>query len=101
MARKKNLEPVYLPPPADTKVRAAIRRLARGEATKDQQMLALNWIITRAAYTYDFHFRPSEDGGERDTAFALGRAFVGQQIVKIINMPGSVHDAMRTNAERG
>lgn len=58
---------------------AAIQALVRGEATPEQQQGALKWIIETAAATYDMVFMPA---GDRDTSFALGRVFVGQQIVK-------------------
>lgn len=63
--------------PADA---SAFQALARGEADAEQQRRVLAWVIERAAATYEFHYRESE----RDTAFALGRAFVGQQIRKLL-----------------
>ena len=54
-----------------------------GTALAHQQIRAMAWLINVAAGTYDAHYHPSE----RDTAFALGRAFVGQQIVKLSKMP--------------
>ena len=56
---------------------SAIQALIRGEADPQQQMLAMKWIIEQASSMYAFHYQPTE----RDTSFALGRAFVGQQIV--------------------
>ena len=58
---------------------AAVRALMDGVATPEQQKRALKWIVETAAGTYEFHYY----SGERDTAFALGRAFVGQQVVKM------------------
>ncbi len=79
------------PPPAcdpaeydDTDIRA-VQAVAAGKATESQQQQAFAWIVNHAAATYDLHFRPGADG-ERDTAFALGRAFVGQQIVKMMKL---------------
>ena len=60
----------------------AIQALIRGDANEDQQERALKWVVEQAAGTYQFHYYSSE----RDTAFALGRAFVGQQIVKMTKM---------------
>jgi hypothetical protein len=62
---------------------AAIQALARGEATPDQQRRGLDWIILFAAATYDMSFRPDGLGGERATAFAEGRRFVGNEIVRL------------------
>ena len=61
-----------------------------GVADEMQQRRALAWIINTASATYEFHYHPSE----RDTAFALGRAFVGQQIVKLSKL-----DASQTRSE--
>lgn len=61
---------------------SAIQALHRGDASPDQQQRALKWLIEKASNTYEFHFYP----GDRDTAFALGRGFVGQQVVKLLKL---------------
>ena len=61
---------------------SAIQALVIGEATPDQQQRAVKWIIEQAAGTYDFHYYATD----RDSAFALGKAFVGQQIVKMTKL---------------
>ena len=61
---------------------AAIQCLAKGEATPEQQKIALDWIIEKACNRYDVPYRPSE----RDTSFLCGRMFVGQQIIKQIKL---------------
>lgn len=73
----------------------ALQALHAGTASEGQQRRALDWIIKDAAETYEQAFRSDADGGERDTSFALGRAFVGQQIVKLVNMPGDVKAKLR------
>lgn len=84
MARQKVLEePVcYLPPDWDPTDAGAIQALARGDATKEQQQRALNWIIYGAANTYDLEYRTDP----RAHAFVSGRRFVGLQIVKLIKL---------------
>lgn len=64
----------------------AIQALSRGQASAVQQKKALDWILNRACATYDFAYRPGGQEGERDTTIALGRAFVGQQIVKLMKI---------------
>lgn len=76
--------PVELPPPCDDVTYMALKALQTGTATNGQQQIALKWIINDCAKTYDQPFRPGP-GGERDTAFACGKMFVGQQIVKQLN----------------
>lgn len=47
--------------------------------------MALRWIIETAAGTYDMSFRAGPDG-ERETTFAEGRRFVGNQIIKQLKL---------------
>jgi hypothetical protein len=72
-------------PPYDPADAAALQALQRGQASIDQQQRALRWIINQACATYDFAYRPGTEG-DRDTVLALGRQFVGQQIVKLCNL---------------
>lgn len=72
----------HIPPEWELADAVAFQALVRGEAAPEQQMRALKWVIEHAAGTYEFNYYPSE----RDTAFALGRAFVGQQIVKLTHI---------------
>ncbi len=60
----------------------AIQALMQGNAEPEQQQRALRWIIEQASGTYEFQYYPTD----RDTSFALGRAFVGQQVVKLSKM---------------
>ena len=62
---------------------AAIQALNRGTASPEQQMRALAFIINIAAGTYDEPFYNLNEEGRRDTDFALGKAFVGRQLVKL------------------
>lgn len=73
------------PPPWDKADVAAIQALFNGVANEHQQKRALDWIIQKAAATYDLVYMPGGDGG-RDTAFRAGRAFVGQEIVKLTKL---------------
>lgn len=76
----------YYPAPYDEHVIGAMKALAAGNASEGQQRLALRWIVEAACATYDQPYRPGVCG-DRDTAFACGRQFVGQQLVKLVNMP--------------
>lgn len=66
---------------------AAIKALAEGTARPDQQITHVNFLIEELCGLYDEPFRPNETGGERETCFALGRAYVGRQIRKAIAQP--------------
>ena len=65
---------------------AALQAMRRGEATPDQQIRALEYIVGTICDRNGMSFRPGPDG-ERETAFAEGRRFVGNQIVKLTNIP--------------
>ncbi len=65
---------------------AALQAMRRGEANADQQVRALEFILETICDRNGMSFRPGSDGG-RDTAFAEGRRFVGNQIVKLTKLP--------------
>lgn len=72
----------YFPPPYEIADFSALKGLAAGTASPEQQQRALKWIIEAACGTYELSYRPESD---RDTAFAEGRRFVGLQIVKALH----------------
>lgn len=76
----------WLPAEWDPADISAIQALQKGEASPDQQRRALDWIIISAAGTYEASYRPGGQEGERDTCFAEGRRFVGNQIVKALKI---------------
>ena len=63
---------------------AAIKALSRGEADPAAQRRALDFVI-RLSRNDGAHYFPGE-GGRRDTDFALGRAFVGAQIIALLSV---------------
>lgn len=75
--------PPFLRCDYDLPVVAAVQALARGEATAQQQVQALNWIINQACATYGQSFQLE---GDRETVFAEGRRFVGNQLVKLTKL---------------
>lgn len=79
--KKQPPEP-WLPVAYTAREAYAIQALAKGEATKEQQQLAYNWILYSAADVNQLSYRPGADGA-RDTAFAEGRRFVGLQLEKL------------------
>ena len=74
------------PPDWESADATAFQALARGDAASHLQQRALKWIIERAAGTYDMSYRGEAEGGDRATAFAEGRRFVGLQVVKLLNL---------------
>lgn len=82
MAKAPRAQGPHVPPPYEVADVAALQALERGDATEHQQQRALKWLIYQAAGTYEMNFYPTD----RETAFALGREFVGQQIVKLMRL---------------
>lgn len=76
----------WRPPSYEEADVVAIQALARGTANLEQQRRALTWIIERAAGTYEMSYRPGGEDGARDTVFAEGRRFVGNQVVKMTKL---------------
>lgn len=72
---------------------AAMKALAAGIASEEQQKRAITWIIEGAG-TYE----PSYASSDRDTAFACGARHVGLQIIKLVNMPPQILNARRRDA---
>lgn len=63
----------------------ALRALAAGMASKDQQLRAMQWILLKASDRLGMSYFPGGEEGRRNTDFMEGRRFVGNQIVKMIN----------------
>ena len=62
----------------------ALKALNAGIATAHQQKLSLAIIVNNFSRAQDLLYTP---GSFDKTAFFNGRAFVGQKILKIINLP--------------
>jgi hypothetical protein len=82
MSKKPATQP-WFPAAYDETITGAIKALNAGNANEGQQQRALRWIIEVVAGTYDMAYRPDSD---RDTAFAEGKRFVGNQIVKQLKL---------------
>ncbi len=65
---------------------SALQAVRRGEANADQQVRAMEFILEAVCERNGMSFRPGPDGA-RETDFAEGRRFVGNQIVKLVNLP--------------
>lgn len=63
-------------------VAMAILALRDGVASDGQQKMALQWIIGEACQRMHFPYHDND----RDTAFALGRRFVADQITGVFYM---------------
>ena len=92
---RKPRDPAWIPAlyePADVE---ALQAVYGGVATPYQQRRALDWIINSAAETYGEAFRSEADGGDRETTYALGRVFVGRQVVKLLKLSPEFTAALR------
>lgn len=84
--KPKELKPLPTPPatqvaPVTYALALALRALHQGKADEAQQRMVLDWIVQDAAGRRHFPYHP----GDRDTAFALGRYFVAEQIVGLLH----------------
>ena len=76
----------WLPAKYDDTITSAVKALNAGVASAGQQQTALKWIIETVCGTYDMSYRPESD---RDTVFAEGKRFVGNQLVKQLRLTTS------------
>lgn len=87
------------PPDYDLATFTAIRSVAQGNGTPEQQRRAIEWIVHTAADTYGLSYRANDTTG---TAFAEGRRFVGLAVVKLLNLnPDVVRGRGRPEGEQG
>lgn len=84
------------PAPFEDKHVAALQALLKGEATPWQQKLALEWIINDVSRAHALPYFPDN---ARDSDFAMGKSFVGQQILGLlkINMVNFNHPPQTTD----
>lgn len=75
----------WMPAPYEIADATAMKALAGGIATPEQQRRALGWIQRIACGLPDWPYRPGAT--DRDTNIALGRQFVGHQIQRLITAP--------------
>lgn len=86
----------WLPPDYTVQDIGALKALAQGIASEGQQKRALRWILDKACGRLDgTPFRSDADGGERETSFDLGRRFVADQIVKMVEFDNGAMEALK------
>ena len=83
MPRIDKTSPLYPTPRSDRDI-IAVRAVAKGNASEEQQRRALKFIVESLCATYDEPYRPGLEGA-RETDFALGKAHVGREIVKMVD----------------
>lgn len=74
----------WMPVACGPEIVGALQSLWRGDALPHQQKMAMEWIVRMSANGGALFF-PGE-AGRRDTDFALGRLFVGQQIEALLKV---------------
>ena len=75
---------IYEYPPLTEQERGALKAVHEGIADPYQQRLALNVIVNKFSRAHDMlYIQGSFDG----SAFLSGRGFVGQRILKYLNLP--------------
>lgn len=66
----------------------AIKMLVSGEASHDQQITAVEFIVRKICGYNDLGYYPDE----RDTAFALGKRFVATEIIKFARITAPMEE---------
>jgi hypothetical protein len=84
--RAPKIPPAFQPPKWEVEDLGALRALERGDALPHQQIRALKFIVEGLAMTFQQSYRPGGLEGDRETAFAEGRRFVGTQIVGLLTI---------------
>lgn len=74
--------PASEPPKAPEPVARAFKALHDGNASSHQQQIAMQWLVREACGKAHF---PYHGDRTHDTAFALGRQFVGDLVVGLFN----------------
>lgn len=96
--KKPNLKPSEHPweaTPYEIADVAAVQAISKGTATPDQQIRAIKFIVEKVCATYDMSYRTNS---ARDTDFAEGKRFVGNQIVKYTRL--SVPSLLKRDSEQ-
>lgn len=70
----------------------ALKALQTGDATKDQQQIALDFLIKNLCGTYEMTYMPDS---QRDSDFAEGKRWVGNQMIKLLKLTGEEIDSAR------
>jgi hypothetical protein len=94
-------KPAWVPPDYHTDDIAALKAVWAGTANPGEQRRAMEWIIIHAAQYGELSFRSDDAGGERETAFAQGRWFVGQQVQKLIGLDARLVAKLRSDENAG
>lgn len=63
----------------------ALKALSEGKADEGQQKMALDYIVHVVAKRYEIPYFPDSP---TDSAFASGKLYVGEQILKLIGLNG-------------
>lgn len=71
-------------PPITDKEHAALKAVYQGQADEYQQRLALKVIVNTFSRAHDVSYVP---GSFDQSAFLAGRGYVGQIILKYLNLP--------------
>lgn len=82
-----NVSPVVGPGLLNKADVLAIKMVAQGEASPEQQKRAIEAIIGRVACVDEQSWRADDHGGQRETDFSEGKRFVGLQLRKLISTP--------------
>jgi hypothetical protein len=81
----RRLELPYAPAEYEAQHVSAVQLLEKGECPEHLQKEFLRWLIEDVCRTYDMSYRVEPC----DTAFAEGRRFSGNQVIKMLKLDAS------------
>lgn len=71
----------------------AVKAIADGTANDFQQKAFFRWLLMEVCAVGNMSFRPGS-GGDRETAFAEGKRFVGLEVARLQLMTGDQVDKL-------
>lgn len=75
----------FLPSRMTQEIVYAAKAVNAGVADKGQQAMFIGWVVNEVCKTYEMSYRP-KDEGRRDSDFAEGKRYCGNELVRAINM---------------
>lgn len=76
----------YQPVSLTQEIAWAIKGVATGTADAGQQSIFMKWLVWDCAKTYEMSFRAEGPHPQKDQDFAEGKRFVGNSLIRVINM---------------
>jgi len=74
----------------DSAIVTAVQHLVAGTCEPQLQQKFIDWLIHECCDTYGMSFRPDDKGGHDAMVFAEAKRYVGNQVVKMLQLKPAV-----------